>query len=137
MSTADAASAAQLPFVAAAVASLFAGAACDSLVDREVLQLTTARKLMQGIACLGPAACVLALAAGGASSRDAAEDIFICALFCQVRTRAPSTPLPPVHIACLPAACVLALAADGASSREVPEVIFLHALFSRVRMTPT
>uniref|UniRef100_A0A7S4EV31 Major facilitator superfamily (MFS) profile domain-containing protein n=2 Tax=Chrysotila carterae TaxID=13221 RepID=A0A7S4EV31_CHRCT len=90
LSTAGAASASQLPFVAAAVASVSAGAICDRvLVGWAGLPLTRARKVMQGIACVGPGAAMVSLAllasgvAGLELNQNTAQAIFVGALACQ------------------------------------------------------
>lgn len=90
MSTADSSSASITPFAAGAVGALSAGAACDALVARAGFSLTDARKLMQSVACGGPALALLALAALGSGwaglpplDRASAEAIFTFAIFCQ------------------------------------------------------
>lgn len=85
----EAASAASLtPYAAGAVGALAAGTACDALVGRGV-PLTDARKLMQSVALLGPAAAMLALSALGSGvggvqlERPAAESLFVFGVACQ------------------------------------------------------
>jgi len=89
LSTAGASAASQLPFVAAAIASVSAGGVCDALVARANLPLTTSRKLMQGVACVGPMMAMVALTLLGTGAVDAtldqqlAERLFIGALAAQ------------------------------------------------------
>ena len=82
MTMADASAATLLPFAAGAAGSLAAGVVCDSLlVETLGLPLTRARKIMQSIACAGPAAAMLALAALGADAgAPAAEALFVFGL---------------------------------------------------------
>ena len=82
MTMADASAATLLPFAAGAVGSLAAGVVCDSLlVETLGLPLTRARKIMQSIACAGPAAAMLALATLGADAgAPAAEALFVFGL---------------------------------------------------------
>ena len=82
MTMADASAATLLPFAAGAAGSLAAGVVCDSLlVETLGLPLTRARKIMQSIACAGPAAAMLALATLGADAgAPAAEALFVFGL---------------------------------------------------------
>ena len=89
MSTADASAASLMPYVAGAGGALVAGAACDALVARGVA-LSDARKGMQAVALLGPAASMLALCALGSGAvsglpldRPAAEALFVLGVACQ------------------------------------------------------
>ncbi len=52
-----------LPWVASAVFTNVGGWMADALIARGALSLTSVRKLMEGLACFGAAACLLALAA--------------------------------------------------------------------------
>jgi ACS family sodium-dependent inorganic phosphate cotransporter len=80
MDTAAASSASLLPFIAGGIGSLSAGAACDLLQSELGVTRTNARKILQSIACAGPAVAMLILAALGEGlvpgvelTRDAAE----------------------------------------------------------------
>jgi MFS family permease len=88
MDASQASSASMEPFVAGALCSLASGLLCDWLVDSGQASLTRARKLMQTVSFLGPASCMVALAALESFSpellsRENAEDLFILAVGCQ------------------------------------------------------
>jgi ACS family sodium-dependent inorganic phosphate cotransporter len=72
---AGAAAAAVVPFAGTVVATNAAGWIADGLINNRVLSLTATRKAMQAVASLGPAACLLKLAAdqagGGAGGPPA------------------------------------------------------------------
>lgn len=87
MDTAAASSASLLPFIAGGIGSLSAGAACDLLQSELGVTRTNARKILQSIACAGPAVAMLILAALGEGlvpgvelTRDAAEVLFVTAI---------------------------------------------------------
>ena len=86
LSAADASSAALFPFIAGAVGSLTAGAACDALVARAGFSLTDARKAMQSVALGGPLLAmsflaVLSAGVGGMQlTRDEAEALFVTSI---------------------------------------------------------
>jgi len=86
LSAADASSAALFPFIAGAVGSLTAGAACDALVARAGFSLTDARKAMQSVALGGPLLAmsflaVLSAGVGGLQlTRDEAEALFVTSI---------------------------------------------------------
>ena len=87
MDTAAASSASLYPFIAGGVGSLGAGAACDLLQSELGVTRTRARKILQSIACAGPAVAMLILAALGEGllpgvelNRDAAQVLFVTAI---------------------------------------------------------
>ncbi|EFN59932.1 hypothetical protein CHLNCDRAFT_18155 [Chlorella variabilis] len=62
-----------LPFVVTVVATNAGGWIADGLVNNGVLDKTTTRKLMQGIASLGPAVCLVKLAADQGAGEGASS----------------------------------------------------------------
>lgn len=89
LSTAESSSASITPFVAGAVGGLSAGYICDSVVNRTGISLTRARKLMQTVAFVGPAASLITLAVLGSGGggmpfeREQAEALFVIGIGCQ------------------------------------------------------
>ncbi|CAM9445363.1 unnamed protein product, partial [Choristocarpus tenellus] len=68
-----------LPWVAGAIVGNIAGWGSDWLVNKEVLPLTTVRKIFQTVALVGPALCMLVLA-GRPETSSVASNIFTLAV---------------------------------------------------------
>lgn len=79
-----------LPFVVTVLATNAGGWIADGLVNNGMLGKTATRKLMQGIASLGPAACLLKLAAdqgglgGGGGGGGVADAVALVTAWCSL-----------------------------------------------------
>ena len=66
-----------LPWALSFAFANLAGFAADSLINKKVLSITATRKLMQGIASLGPATCLTLLALQPSASGSPPIPVFL------------------------------------------------------------
>ncbi len=115
-----------LPWALSFAFANLAGWSADTLINKKILSITNTRKLMQGIASMGPAACLTALAlqpSGPGRLNSSAPALHIVTawtaltaslrLLCQMhKCSFVCARVPLHHVRCLPSGC----ASEGSST---------------------